>query len=371
MTAGLLPALLLLAPPAAPAERVTWDAPGGPRTVVGRVLAGGADGGVLLEGPDGTVHAVAAGRVRSREPAGAFAPLSGGQLAAVLAGELGPGAATRAGGGYAIASTAPPEFTDWAADLLGAVRDGFLEEFAPPAAPAGPLPMLILKDRAAFVAHARRPEQRARGVDAALSQGYYDPVTNRVVLYDFTAGTKGPGRAARRARAAAAEANVATVAHEATHQLAYNTGLHARLANTPVWVTEGLAMQAEAADRRAPLGWRGFGSGANPNRSGQFRALLAARRRDPALRDTNPLPKLIASDALFTDPATARPAYAASWALVRHLRREQPDAFAAYLADLAALPPLVPRSPADRTALFTKHFGDDTDALWRRVKRVR
>ena len=372
MPVAPLLALLFAAPPA---EAVTWTGDAGPITTVGRVVVEGGDGGVLLEGRDGALHAIAAARLLERTPTGEpFAPLNGAELAAALAEDLGPGAATRVTPRFAIASTASPDFTAWAGDLLEAVHAGFVEEFAPPRPLAAALPVLILKDRAAFEAFAARPDQAARGVNPTLSQGYYDPVSNRIVLYDFAGSPSPLGGAHRgsiRERAANRQANVATVAHEAVHQLAYNAGLHARLADNPVWLTEGLAMQAEATDRRAPLGWRGFDGGVNPARSRAFREALAARRRDRRLRDANPLPALLGSDAVFADPAVAAAAYAASWALVRHLRAERPEAFAAYLTDLAALPPLAPASEENRLAAFRQRFGDDLDALWDEVQRIR
>ncbi|MFH5804189.1 DUF1570 domain-containing protein, partial [Alienimonas sp. DA493] len=380
MCVALPLALLLFA--AEPAETVVWQTDAGPQSVTGRVILEGDDGGVLLKGRDGALHAVAATRLTSRTPTGEpFAPLPADELAATLAEELGAGAATRVTPHFAIASTASPEFTAWAGDLLEAVHAGFVAEFppatfpTPEGGPAGPLPVLILRDRAAFEAFAQRPEQAARGVNPALSQGYYDPVSNRIVLYDF-AGSPSPlggarGGASVRERAANRQANVATVAHEAIHQLAYNAGLHTRLASNPLWLTEGLAMQGEATDRRTPLGWRGFDGGKNVVRAKTFRQFLAARRRDRELRDTNPLGKLIAADTLFSDPTVAEAAYAVSWALVNHLREDRPEAFAAYLTDLAALPPLVPQSPEDRLALFQKHFGQDLDGLWDAVQTVR
>src|SRR5579862_3960399 len=37
-----------------------------------------------------------------------------------------------------------------------------------------------------------------------------------------------------------------TIVHETTHQVAFNTGLHSRIAETPKWVIEGLATMFEA-----------------------------------------------------------------------------------------------------------------------------
>ena len=367
-----------------PAERIVFTSDTGSQTLVGRAVVEGGDGGVLLETPDGALHAIAAARLTGRAPVGGpFVPLTGAELGAALAADLnsgttGPGAAVTVTPHFAIASTASPAFTTWAGELLEAVHDGFVAEFAPPRPLTGPLPALILRDRAAFEAFAARPDQAARGVNPALSRGYYDPASNRIVLYDFAgtpAGSPSPLGGARRGslreRVSNRQANVATVAHEAVHQLAYNMGLHTRLAHYPVWLTEGLAMQAEATDRRAPLGWEGFADGANPARSKAWRAALVARRRDRRLRNVNPLPALIGGDEAFSDPTVAAAAYAASWALVRHLRSDRPEAFRAYLADLAARPPLVPVTEQQRAATFRTHFGDDLDGLWEAVRRVR
>jgi len=35
---------------------------------------------------------------------------------------------------------------------------------------------------------------------------------------------------------------VSTIVHEATHQIAFNCGLHTRLSDCPVWFSEGIAM---------------------------------------------------------------------------------------------------------------------------------
>ena len=381
MSAAFPLALLLAAAP--PAEVVTYATDAGPATLTGRAVVEGGDGGVLLETPDGALHAIAAARINERTPAGEpFVPLTGAELGASLAADLdsgttGPGAAVTVTPHFAIASTASPAFTEWAGELLEAVHEGFVAEFAPTRPLGGSLPVVILRDRAAFEAFAARPDQAARGVNPALSQGYYDPASNRIVLYDFSAtpGSPSPLGGARRStlreRVANRQANVATVAHEAVHQLAYNMGLHTRLAHYPVWLTEGLAMQAEATDRRAPLSWKGFADGANPARSKAWRAALAARRRDRRLRNVNPLPALIGGDGVFSDPTVAAAAYAASWALVRHLRADRPEAFRAYLSDLAARPPLVPIAEEERATTFRTHFGDDLDGLWNDLRRVR
>ncbi|MGL4463182.1 MAG: DUF1570 domain-containing protein, partial [Planctomycetia bacterium] len=54
--------------------------------------------------------------------------------------------------------------------------------------------------------------------------------------------------------------NVAVAAHESTHMLAFNLGLHERLSNQPKWFVEGMATFFEAPDLRTKSGWNTAGS---------------------------------------------------------------------------------------------------------------
>src|SRR5262249_26146628 len=73
-----------------------------------------------------------------------------------------------------------------------------------------------------------------------LSQvtGYYSVDTNRVAF--FNAAGQGLAKSGARWQ------NLTTVIHEATHQIAFNSGCHRRSADNPVWLVEGLAMYFEA-----------------------------------------------------------------------------------------------------------------------------
>ena len=343
-------ALLLSTLAGEPAVIVTTAAG---ENLTGRVVLAGAAGGLLLETPDQTLHAIAAAKVAATESAGRFAYLDGTALAERLAANLGEGVAVRLTPHFAIASTASAADTAAAADLLEQVRRDFLTEFAvgpPLREPPHRLPVVILKDRAAFDAYVARTARPGAFVPRG-SPAYYDPVTNVVAL-----SAAGPDHAV-----------TMNLAHEATHQLAANTGLDGRLADTPAAVREGLATLAETADRRRPGSWRGFG-GRNAVRRANFAVFLRDRRRDPNLRNTNPLPALIGADDLFRDPATATAAYAAAWKLIDHLHRTRPAALLAYLAGRAAAPPFIVRTPEDRLVEFRRHFGD-LDTLWRAIVR--
>ena len=58
---------------------------------------------------------------------------------------------------------------------------------------------------------------------------------------------------------------VSTIVHEATHQIAFNSGLHQRLSDCPKWFSEGVAMYCETPDLKSSEGWAGIGA-VNRNR---------------------------------------------------------------------------------------------------------
>ena len=148
----------------------------------------------------------------------------------------------------------------------------------------------------------------------------------------------------------AAEQMVATVIHEATHQIAFNCGLSARYADIPLWLCEGMAVYFEAPDLSTTRGWRGIGR-VNYARLARFRDNL------PNWHDDS-LESLVATDRRFRNPRTAVDAYADAWALNYYLIKFEPDAYAAYLKNLAQKKPLLEDTPATRLAEFRQHFGD-------------
>ena len=80
--------------------------------------------------------------------------------------------------------------------------------------------------------------------------GHYDPQSNRIFLFDAT-GSPGGGDWS---------VNAETIIHEATHQTAYNVGVHRRFAEQPRWLVEGLASVISRPAPPAPpaAAWRSF-----------------------------------------------------------------------------------------------------------------
>src|SRR5262249_47151910 len=145
--------------------------------------------------------------------------------------------------------------------------------------------------------------------------GYYNLKTNRMTMYDLTGVEAGGLGNDRNASARinqilsqpGAERTVATIVHEATHQLAFNSGLQVRFADVPFWLSEGIAIYFETPNLESTKGWRNIGS-VNRYNLVNFRNYLP--RREPGS-----LEKLLSDDKRFRDPMAGSDAYAEAWAL--------------------------------------------------------
>jgi hypothetical protein len=153
----------------------------------------------------------------------------------------------------------------------------------------------------------------------------------------------------------ASERNVATIVHEATHQLAFNSGLQTRYADIPFWVSEGLAVYFETPDLDSKGGWKKIGA------VNQFNRLQFARYLSE--RPANSLESLLTDDKRFRDPASAANAYAEAWAFNYYLFKKRSDDYIKYLRSLTKLEALMALEPQQRVAVFKAAFGDDLKRL--------
>ncbi|MBN2579904.1 MAG: DUF1570 domain-containing protein [Pirellulales bacterium] len=216
-----------------------------------------------------------------------------------------------------------------------------------PDRPPFPLVGVVCKDRNDFQRFAASNGNRApRGV-----LGFYDQRSNRIVLYDM----EGQGETSDWRK------NAAVLIHEATHQTAFNTGVHSRWAAPPVWVAEGLATLFEAPGVYDAPHYPRPADRVNRGRFQDFRMLLEKGHRPELLQ------ALIASDRLFQiNPAAA---YAEAWALTYFLIETQPRNYARYLALTADRPPFSEYTARQRIADFTSVFGKDWRMLEARFLR--
>ena len=152
--------------------------------------------------------------------------------------------------------------------------------------------------------------------------------------------------------------DIEVVTHEATHQLAANTGLLPREIRVPSWVHEGLASYFESPGE---AGWSGVGA-VNEERLKWYRAL--ANQRDISKVD------FIVGDQIFSyamsNGATLH-AYGQAWALTHFLINQHFPKYMAFCDRLGHAPANAILSQEVLNRMFNEAFGDDRkglDAQW-------
>ncbi|UUO06247.1 DUF1570 domain-containing protein [Blastopirellula sp. J2-11] len=157
--------------------------------------------------------------------------------------------------------------------------------------------------------------------------------------------------------------DIEVVSHEATHQLAANTGLMPADSPIPVWVAEGLATYFESPKQAA---WSGIGA-VNAERLEWYRELA------PLSSVSNI--DFIASDQIFTRSANnfaTLHAYGQAWALTHFLMEKHFDKLVEYYRELGKLPKASHAQPDELQKVFDQVFGEDKRALdgeWRAYMR--
>lgn len=339
------------------AERVELHSPDD-RVTRGEIVVEAADGGLLIEHDDSRYELFQADQIARRAAAPPPAPEPPEQLGRRILAQLPPGFEVLVTKHYVICYATSRDYARWCGSVFERLHDAFgnywrragLEVTDPPQ----PLVVVIFADRQAYEAHAAA----ALGGAAGRVAGYYDMLTNRITTYDLTGsaalasaaggGAGGTGLAVLASPAAAGL--VATLVHEATHQLAFNGGLHRRLAPVPLWVSEGLATYFETPDLRHARGWSGIGA-------------VNAPRLERFLQHHRPgtLAALVRDDEPLRLAETALDGYAAAWAVTHHLLETRREAYVAYLRLLAAKRPLADDDPETREREFREAFGDPAE----------
>lgn len=209
------------------------------------------------------------------------------------------------------------------------------------AEPEFPLVAIVFRNQADFI----RYSQAQREAVGGNVLGYYSPVSNRIAVFDQGAGA---------ASAADWQENAATIVHEATHQTAFNTGIHSRFAEQPRWLIEGLGTMFEARGVWDSSRYRAVQDRYNRGRLDQFKRYLP-RRPESSLAE------FIASDRPFLADINA--GYAQAWALSFFLVETRPRQYCDYLARVANRREFQSYPAAERIADFTAAFGADLRLL--------
>lgn len=331
----------------------------------GRIRVTAQDGGVLLETRDGMLWTVTPEELvsKSSNPA-PFSYLGTQELARQLLATLPAGFEASTTKHYLILHNTSKAYAEWCGSLFEQLfrtfttyweRKGFELTM-----PDYPLVAIVFADKKGYASYAE--PDLGKAADAVI--GFFNLQTNRMVMYDLT-GTDTQEASGSRSGSMAqirrllmqpdADRLLATVIHEATHQIAFNCGLHQRLTDCPLWFSEGIAMFFERPDMSSPRTWRNIG-GINASRLARLQQYLPKR---PA----NSLRTLIQDDKRFRETAQALDAYGEAWGLTHFLIKQHPRQYVEYLRNLAKKKQLVWDTPEERVREFQAAFGSDLETL--------
>ncbi len=346
-------------------DEVVFRRDGKQTTVHGRIVVTAQDGGILLKARDGILWAIPPNeQVATAESEQPFVPLTRQQLARQLLADLPEGFELHETANYLIFYDTSKSYAQWCGSLFERLYMAFTNYWSRRgfdlAEPEFPLVAIVFADRTAY----RSFSQPELGAAAESIIGYFSLRTNRMTMYDLTGAERYSRRIDRRPSAAQinrilarpdAAITVATIVHEATHQIAFNCGLHQRFSDCPLWFSEGIALFFETPDLGSSRGWRTVGA-VNRPRLERFRQYLRERPADS-------LETLIRRDDRLRDTTTSLDAYAEAWALTYFLNRQHPKQYLAYLEMLSRKKPLIWDEPRTRLAEFKSAFGEDLKAF--------
>lgn len=364
---ALLAALSLVASsesPAAADDQVVFRRANQQQTVAGKLLVTAQDGGLMLMSPDGMLWNIEPEEIVSHtsddQP---FAPLSLAAAGKRVQAEL-PGFQVVSTAHYVICYGTSRVFAQWVGALYERLYNAFSTYWTSRGVklhdPEMPLVVLVFPDQETYAEHARGEIGEA----TKSIVGFYSLRSNRVTMYDLTGveavrrlngNRSSAGEINQLLAQPEAEAMVATIIHEATHQLAFNRGLQARFADVPLWVSEGVALYFETPDLRNSRGWQTVGA-VNRVRLDRFRQYLTQR-------PTKSLESLMLDDRRFRDPRQALDAYAEAWALTYFLIHQRPKQYTEFIEAMAAKKALFTVTPEQRLAEFKLAFGNDLARL--------
>lgn len=227
------------------------------------------------------------------------------------------------------------------------------------------LPMIavVLGSKSEFEKYAAKDAPGAENIVA-----YYHRMNNRIVLYDlsgFESSAMAKKRSLRSIDAILSRPQaaymVATIIHEATHQISFNRKMLLRSGPFPLWLSEGLSMYFETPDVDAKRGWSSRGI----DRPNNYR-LKTFNRYILTQKPAKPFQNVIQQEAFLENPNNS---YAVSWALFYYLNEKYPKELVKYQEFLQKKIPFTFYPPEERLADFEKFFGNDWNQFYKDFSR--
>jgi len=346
-------------------EEATWtitvDNPT-PTEFRGRILAEIPDSAVLLEEKNGKLHQIPTQQILSRvnldEP---FVSFSSSELVADLLRQVPDGFEIVETEHYVLCSNSASEYVQYCGELLETVFDRYFQfmigQKIVVTQPTRKLPIIVFASAAEFQTFAAKQHPE---ISFADTPGYFSVSDNQTLLLDLTGDRSIRSSAGIRKRMGEKFLQVATIVHEAVHQLAFNSGLQVRMADNPLWLSEGLAMYFETTSSRSSTLWDRPGR-VNPRHQPAFIKLLNGNRI------TGGMNSLVASDAAFLNSDEMPTAYCKAWALTHYLIREKTNGCKLYFQSLSQRKPMVGLTAEEKILEFQTAFGKSPDETEREL----
>ena len=350
---------------------VEFDDPNRP-PLQGELITQNPKYGMLVQTPDGQLIAIppSTGIAKISELQEPMKPMQASEIAAKTLTLMPPGSKSITTEHFVICYDTSDTYARWNANLYEKMFKGLARfwkekgfELEPP---RFRLVALIFRNKEDYIEYSKRDFQGGEN-----TFGYYTQTTNRLATFDLTGieGVLPPGAKVQREELLGeifsrpqAERQIATILHEACHQIAFNTGLQTRLGDYPLWLSEGLATFFESADTRSSSGWAGAGK-VNAYNLDQFRQYYRARPPDS-------LVSLLTQDERFRKGDTSAAAYGESWGLTFYLIKKKPKEFVSYLMKLRSREPGNPSDARQRLDDFQESFGADLDKIDKEFVRM-
>jgi hypothetical protein len=294
------------------------------------------ESGVILLRTDGSLREfepqqIASHHLLTQE----FRPETAFRLRGLLQQEFGRG--YRVDGSSDFTIVAPPSTVGYWSDRFALLQRSFDHYFRTRGYPLKPLDFplvgIVFASQAEFLQHAEQIGLRLQ----AGTVGYYSPATNRLYAYQSSDTPAEHSEA------------LATVWHEAAHQLAFNRGLHQRLTKPPLWLLEGLASIFEAPGMMGSRASLQPSALINRSRWDDWQALA----RQPEKRGEI-FEQLVVDDRYFRlQPEVA---YSLSWGISLYLAERETAKYMKYLQRLSQLPLDQEYAPGQRLQDFRQAF---------------
>lgn len=186
--------------------------------------------------------------------------------------------------------------------------------------------------------------------------GYYSPTSNRVITYDPYEGKRKSWLL-----------DTDTIVHEATHQTAFNRGIHSRYGASARWVSEGLACMFESPGVNNSYIYTKQIDRIN---MGRMRPMLKLIANGSAKGN---LEKIVRDDRLFQ--SNPQLAYAYAWGLTFFLAETESRDYIKFLTDDGKRKNFSRYSRTDRVEQFAEAFGSDFEnieaTMFNYLKRIK